>query len=96
MVRVTLRPEFQLLRVVADGLRVSLSHGGAPFWQGRMATHAAGIALCATRETAEFSGFSLTLGWEELFAEDGDPDDLGWETLAGSWTVRNGLEPASG
>jgi GH43 family beta-xylosidase len=90
MVRVTLRPEFQLLRVEVDGLRVSLSHGGAPFWRGRMAAPAAGLALCATREPAEFSGFSLTLGWEDLFEEDGDPADLGWEILAGSWTVRNG------
>lgn len=90
LVRVTLRPEFQLLRVEVDGLRVSFSHGGAPFWRGRMAARAAGLALCATREPAEFSGFSLTLGWEDLFAEDGDPAALGWEVLAGSWTVRGG------
>jgi GH43 family beta-xylosidase len=90
LVRVTLRPEFQLLRVEVDGHRVSFSHGGAPFWQGRMAARAAGLALCATRELAEFSGFSLTLGWEHRFEEDGDPADLGWEVLAGSWTVRNG------
>jgi GH43 family beta-xylosidase len=90
MVRVTLRPEFQLLRIEVDGLRVSLSDGGAPFWRGRMAAPAAGLALCATGEPAEFSGFSLTPGWEDLFEEDGDPADLGWEILEGSWTVRNG------
>ncbi|HEY4596355.1 MAG TPA: glycoside hydrolase family 43 protein [Thermoanaerobaculia bacterium] len=90
LVRVTLRPEFQLLRVEVDGLRVSFSHGGAPFWRGRMAARAAGLALCATREPAEFSGFSLTLGWEDRFEEDGDPAALGWEVLAGSWAVRNG------
>lgn len=90
MVRVTVTPEFQLLRVEVDGLRVSLSHGAAPFWRGRMAACAAGLALCATAEPAEFSGFSLTFGWEELFEEDGDPADLGWEILAGTWTVRNG------
>ena len=90
LVRVTPRPEFQLLRVEVDGHRVSLSHGGAPFWRGRMAAPAAGLALCATGEPAEFSGFSLTLGWEHLFEEDGDPAELGWEILAGIWTVRNG------
>ncbi|HET9208840.1 MAG TPA: glycoside hydrolase family 43 protein [Thermoanaerobaculia bacterium] len=90
LVRVTLRPEFQLLRVEVDGHRVSFSHGGAPFWRGRMAAHAAGLALCATGEPAEFSGFSLTLGWEDLFEEDGDPAGLGWEILQGSWTVRDG------
>ncbi|HEY3571120.1 MAG TPA: glycoside hydrolase family 43 protein [Thermoanaerobaculia bacterium] len=90
LVRVTLRPEFQLLRVEVDGHRVSFSQGGAPFWRGRMAAPAAGLALCATGETAEFSGFSLTPGWEDLFEEDGDPADLGWEILAGNWTVRNG------
>ncbi len=90
LVRVTLRPEFELLRVEVDGLRVSFSQGGTPFWRGRMAARAAGIALCATREPAEFSGFSLTLGWEDRFEEDGDPADLGWQVLAGSWTVRNG------
>jgi GH43 family beta-xylosidase len=90
LVRVTLRPGFQLLRVEVDGLRVSLSHDGAPFWRGRMAARAAGLALCATGEPAEFSGFSLTLGWEDLFEEDGDPAALGWEVLAGRWTVRDG------
>ncbi|MFL6262879.1 MAG: glycoside hydrolase family 43 protein [Thermoanaerobaculia bacterium] len=90
LVRVTLRPEFQLLRVEVDGLRVSLFHEGtAPFWRGRMAARAAGLALCATGEPAEFSGFSLTLGWEDLFEEDGDPAGLGWEVLEGSWTIRN-------
>ncbi|MFL6236458.1 MAG: glycoside hydrolase family 43 protein [Thermoanaerobaculia bacterium] len=90
LARVTLRPEFQLLRVEVDGLRVSLFHEGtAPFWRGRMAARAAGLALCATGEPAEFSGFSLTLGWEDLFEEDGDPAGLGWEVLEGSWTIRN-------
>jgi GH43 family beta-xylosidase len=91
LVRITLRPEFQLLRVEVDGLRVSLSHGGAvPFWRGRLGAPAEGLALAATREPAEFSGFSLTPGWEDLFEEDGDPADLGWKVLVGDWTVRNG------
>jgi GH43 family beta-xylosidase len=90
LVRITLRPELQLLRVEVDGLRVSLSHGGAPVWRGRLGAPAEGIALAATREPAEFSGFSLSLGWEDLFEEDGDPAGLGWEVLEGSWTVRNG------
>jgi hypothetical protein len=92
LVRITLgRPEFQLLRIEVDGHRVAFSQGGAPLWRGRIAAPAAGLALCATKGPAEFSGLSLTPGWEDLFEEeDEDPAGLGWEVLAGTWTVSGG------
>ncbi len=59
---------FHLLRLEVDGLRLRLEiDGGAARWQGRLEQPADEIALLVERTAAEFSGFSLSAGWEDLF-----------------------------
>ncbi|HEY9422367.1 MAG TPA: glycoside hydrolase family 43 protein, partial [Thermoanaerobaculia bacterium] len=60
-----------LLRVEVDGLRGSFTLDGALLWQGRLERPADRIALATGRDAAEFSGFALTAGWEDLFLESG-------------------------
>jgi GH43 family beta-xylosidase len=80
---------FHTLRLEVDGPRVRLALDGLPLWTGRLATSptaAAEVALFAREEGAAFSGFAVTLGWEDLFFPmAGDPADSGWETLSGQW-----------
>jgi GH43 family beta-xylosidase len=90
---------FHLLRLEVDGVRASLAVDGAPRWRGRLPRPAAAVALAAERTAAEFSGFALTLGWEELFLEDGDAAGLGWEVAGGEARVSGGrlrLLPGAG
>jgi GH43 family beta-xylosidase len=85
-----------LLRLEVDGPRVSLALDGLPAWQGTLGAPVRRLALAAGGTAAEFSGFALTAGWEDLFAEDGDPAERGWEILDGTWHVAGGrLSPGS-
>jgi GH43 family beta-xylosidase len=88
-----------LLRLEVDGLRASFAVDGAVRWRGRLPEPVAEVALVSQGSAAEMSGFALTLGWEELFEEDGDlRGDLGnggWE--GGAARVEKGrlwLDPA--
>lgn len=85
---------FHLIRVEVDGLRVSLALDGLPVWEGRLAGPCARVSLVAERMAAEFSGFALTAGWEDLFT--GDLRDSGWQLLQGSAKVAGGRLHASG
>ncbi len=60
-----------LLRVEVDGLRGSFTLDGLLLWQGRLERTADRVALVAGRDAAEFAGFALTAGWEDLFVEEG-------------------------
>jgi GH43 family beta-xylosidase len=83
---------FRLLRLEVDGPRVSASlDEGVPFFQGTIPGSVTALSLTAGAAPAEFSGFALTRGWEDLFEEDGDPGALSWEILdGGSWRVEQG------
>ncbi|HEX6900422.1 MAG TPA: glycoside hydrolase family 43 protein [Thermoanaerobaculia bacterium] len=72
-----------LLRVEVDGLRGSFTLDGLLLWQGRLERPADRVALVAGRDAAEFAGFALTPGWEDLFVEEG-----GRLRVAGSEIVR--------
>ena len=52
---------------------------------------AAGVALAARGKAIELTGFALTVGWEDLFVEPGDPAALGWELLDehGQWVIED-------
>ena len=60
-----------LLRVEVDGIRGSFTLDGALLWQGRLERPADRLALATGHDAAEFSGFALTAGWEDLFVEEG-------------------------
>jgi GH43 family beta-xylosidase len=82
---------FRLLRLEVDGPRAAASlDEGAPFFQGIIEGSVTGLSLTALDTPAEFSGFALTAGWEDLFEEDGDPGASGWETAGGSWRIEGG------
>jgi len=87
---------YRLLRLEVDGPRVSASlDEGVPFFQGTIHGSVTALSLTAEAATAEFSGFALSGGWEDLFEEDGDPGALGWEIwetwqTAGSWRIQGG------
>ncbi len=81
---------FHRLSMEVDGPRVRLTLDDLPLWSGRIAASLEGaeIGLLAAGSRAAFSGFSLTLGWEDLFyPETGDPRGLGWEIESGSWRL---------
>jgi len=82
---------FRLLRLEVVGPRIAASlDEGAPFFQGILEGSVTGLSLTALETPAEFSGFALTAGWEDLFEEDGDPGASGWETAGGSWRIEGG------
>jgi len=82
---------FRLLRLEVDGCRARSSLEDGPGARWEFHGNAAGISLIAGEAPAEFSGFALTAGWEDLFEEDGDPGALGWEILdGGTWRVEKG------
>jgi GH43 family beta-xylosidase len=79
---------FHRLSLEVDGPRVRLALDDLPLWSGRLASPPSTpeVALLAGGGPAAFSGFATTLGWEDLFyPEAGDPAELGWEVLAGTW-----------
>jgi hypothetical protein len=82
---------FRLLRLEVDGPRVAASlDEDAPFFQGILEGSVTGLSLTALKTPAEFSGFALTGGWEDLFEEESDPAAAGWETADGSWRIEGG------
>lgn len=79
---------FHLLRVEVNASSVTISidptFGGASLkWEGTLCSQAFLIALATKNATAEFAGFALTPGWQDLFT--GDQKDLAmwnWRTTA--------------
>jgi hypothetical protein len=79
---------FHLLRVEVNGSRVAIivdgTFGGAALkWEGLLGARATSIALATKDTAAEFAGFSLTQGWEDLFTGDQqDPALWSWRATA--------------
>jgi GH43 family beta-xylosidase len=91
VLRVGADPEaFHLLRLEVDGLRASVSLEGLAAEERTLAAAAHRIILAAQEIAAEFAGFALTAGWEDLFLKDGDPRGRGWDILAGEWRIEGG------
>jgi GH43 family beta-xylosidase len=84
---------FHLLRVEVNGLRVQLSLDGYIVkWVGRLPSQPLALALMTRAAAADFAGFALTGGWQDLFTEaETDPVMLGWETTASDdrWRINN-------
>jgi hypothetical protein len=75
---------FHLLRIEVDGPRISIEVDGVALrWQWEVEGPIDEIALVADQVAATFSGFALTLGWEELFLGSGSLRENGWKLLAG-------------
>ena len=95
--RIALPPVFEprayhLLRLEVDGPRVSVALDDvAVRWQRRLGEEPTNVGLLAHGMAAAFTGFALTIGWEDLFAQpDAEPSALGWraEGDAGGWELR--------
>jgi GH43 family beta-xylosidase len=90
---------FHLLRVEVNGDRIVMVLDELAIrWEGRCELDVREIALVTQQMSASFAGFGLTLGWEDLFMEDGDPARIGWEVVSGldgegetdgSWYIEN-------
>jgi GH43 family beta-xylosidase len=78
-----------LLRVEVDGARVRIALDDiAARWRGLLTITPERLALVTAGGSAAFSGFALTVGWEELFDE---PEALGWAIEPGSgWRCEEG------
>ncbi|MCU0495394.1 MAG: glycoside hydrolase family 43 protein, partial [Chloroflexaceae bacterium] len=48
------------------------------------------LVLCTSGTAAAFAGFALTLGWEDLFDEDGPAEAWGWQGGGAGWHVAAG------
>jgi GH43 family beta-xylosidase len=79
---------WRLLRVEVNGPRVTIivdgTFGGAALkWEGLLGAQAASIALTTKDAAADFAGFALTQGWEDLFTGDEQGPALwNWRTTA--------------
>lgn len=82
---------FHLLRIETDKKFVSLVFGNELIrWKRISEDMPESVSLITHNSIAAFSGFALTVGWENLF-EDHNLDlvDLGWQTYDSSWCVEN-------
>jgi hypothetical protein len=82
---------YHLLRLEVDGRRiVAALDGTTARWQGTVTAKPTQITLFAEQTDAAFAGFSVTLGWQDLFTADVTPAELGWisDDLE-SWQVRD-------
>jgi hypothetical protein len=84
---------FHLLRVEVNGPRASVAVDGATLkWEGAVSPQPVSIALTTQDAAAEFAGFALTVGWEDLFTgEQIDPAYWDWKTTANDdrWQARD-------
>jgi hypothetical protein len=91
-----------LVRIEVNGRVVSLYLDDALFaWRGLIQTTPTHMALVSAA-SGEYSGFSITPGWEDIFDHEYSLQDLGWENDAegGAWENSNGqlqqTDPAAG
>ena len=73
---------FHQLRVEVNARQVRiLVDGTALKWEVTVGSPPSAIALITNQTTAEFAGFALTQGWEDLFATvRSDPAEWNWKT----------------
>jgi GH43 family beta-xylosidase len=72
---------YHLLRLEVDGrsARVELDRSAAR-WEGRLNAVPERVALHTETMAAAYSGFSLSVGWQDLFVEEGwRAEEPGWE-----------------
>ncbi len=81
---------YHLLRLEVDGDRVTIAlDGNALRWTTTAPGPLGAPALRTIDMAAAFAGFTLTVGWQDLFERpDGSPARSGWQALAGDWVVR--------
>lgn len=75
---------FHLLRLESNGRMVTLSVDDTALqWTGELSVTPTALALMTRDTQAEFAGFALTLGWEDLFTGSRcDPAAFNWMTTA--------------
>ncbi|MFN7945367.1 MAG: glycoside hydrolase family 43 protein [Blastocatellia bacterium] len=75
---------FHLLRLEVNGRLVTLSVDGTALqWTGELSVTPSAAALMTRDARAEFAGFALTRGWEDLFTGSRtDPAAFNWVTTA--------------
>jgi GH43 family beta-xylosidase len=82
---------YHLLRLEVNGALVSIAVDGATVrWQDYLGLPPTGVALHTENVAAAFTGFALTVGWQDLFMQPGvDPAKLGWRTTDpdGTWKI---------
>jgi GH43 family beta-xylosidase len=82
---------FHLFRVEANGRLITISLDNAGLrWRGLAAGPVDGIELISDGAGAEFAGFELTVGWEDLFDTGRSLEDIGWRADSGRWRVAAG------
>jgi hypothetical protein len=84
---------YHLLRVEADGPHVLLSIDDVVLrWEGRLCGPPSGVALVTSESAAAFTGFALSVGWEELFMQQGRGlRERGWQATgsASDWYLED-------
>ena len=82
---------FHLLRVDRNAGRLVVALDDvAARWEIGAPASAGPLSLVTQGASAAFAGFTLTQGWEDLFAGDGPVEALGWQG-AGAWHIGGGL-----
>lgn len=88
---------FHHFRLEVDGPEVSVQvDGTAARWRSRLNGPASRVALVSEGAPAEFPGFALTVGWEDLFEDEREL--LDWQVRGGEARVGEGrllLAPAA-
>lgn len=71
---------YHVLRVECNGSMINLALDGvAARWGGRLDVQPVGASLVTHEMSAAFSGFEVTVGWQDKFTVEGsEPAELGW------------------
>lgn len=78
---------FHLLRVELNGATVCVRLDDQPVWVG-VAEPGSGIGLITEHCAAAFAGFSLTVGYEDLFTGELPLASTGWVLPSGDWSIQ--------
>ncbi len=84
---------YHLLRLEVDGTHVKIALDNvAARWQGSLGVQPSSISLLTQDIPAAFAGFALTVGWQDLFMQQGvAPAEIGWHTrnAEGDWQIND-------
>jgi GH43 family beta-xylosidase len=81
---------YHLIRIEVDGQRVTVHLDQRLLWQGQTAATSTQLALWAQQADCAFKGLALTIGWDELFGQQGSVEDAGWRGDAQMWRLEAG------